>query len=62
MVDSGKIPLPRGFTRSMLRDNFDPNKYPHSVAKHIKLVDDFHMNIKHRAVSNAISSSLSEEW
>ena len=62
MVVDGIMPLPRGFTRSMLRDNPDPNKYPHNVAKHIKLVDDFHMNIKHRAVVNVISSSLSEEW
>lgn len=61
LVDDGRLPLPLGFARSMLF-NHDPNKYPHNVEKSIRLNSQFYDNVKHRTVSNAVFSQMSEEW
>ena len=61
LVRRGDMRFPVGFTREML-SNHDPNKYPHNVVKDYSLRNSFHTNIKHRAVTNAVLSQISEEW
>lgn len=59
---SDKRFYPPGFTRFMLSDNRDPNKFPHNVAKTRLLRMDYYDNIKHRTVTNSVLSSTFDEW